>query len=248
MTRQKWKEAPVDVGQLRKTWGGVFDNSTILAIRGLLTRGTIKELTSVIKEGKESLILSGVGEAGPIAVKVYAIAAANFKKMQPYLQGDRRFSRVKSDKRSVVYAWANKEYKNLHKAAAAGVACPTPIAVRANVLVMSFLGEGGLPYPRLADSKVEDYQGIFDKVVEGMRLLHQKAGIVHGDLSEFNILLGDRTYIIDFSQSVVIDHPQAEAWLRRDVENVCKYFGKRGVTADVAQVYERVTGKSFEGA
>ncbi len=245
MTRQKWKEAPVDVGQLRKTWGGVFDNSTILAIRGLMTRGSIKELLGVIKEGKESLIVSGIGEDGPIAIKVYAIAAANFKQMQPYLQGDRRFGRVKSDKRSIVYAWANKEYKNLHNATAAGVACPRPIVVRSNIMVMSFLGEDGLPYPRLADSKVEDYQIIFDSVVENMRLLHQKARIVHGDLSEFNILLGDKPYLIDFSQSVIIDHPQADAWLRRDVENVCKYFGKRGVDADVAQVYEHVTGNPF---
>ena len=245
MTRQKWKEAPVDVGQLRKTWGGVFDNSTIMAIRRMLTRGSIKELGGTIKEGKESLVLTGIGKEGPVAVKVYAVRAANYRHMQPYLQGDPRFGRVKPDARSIVYAWAMKEYKNLKRAVEAGVACPVPIDVHANVLVMSFLGEDGVPYPQLMESKLDDYQNVFEKVVNEMKLLHQKAGIVHGDLSEFNILLGDRTYIIDFSQSVVIAHPQADAWLRRDVENVCKYFAKRGVAADVAQVYELVTGNPF---
>ncbi|MEM7820106.1 MAG: serine protein kinase RIO, partial [Candidatus Aenigmatarchaeota archaeon] len=185
------------------------------------------------------------GKDGPIAIKVYAVAAANFKRMHPYLIGDPRFAHVKSDRRSIVYAWATKEYKNLQKAANAGVACPTPIAVRANVLVMSFLGEGGVSYPRLSDIKLENYQNVFENVVNNMKLLYQKAKIVHGDLSEFNILLGDKPYMIDFSQSVVLNHPQADEWLRRDVENVCKYFSKHGVTAEAAQVYQLITNKSF---
>jgi len=245
MTRQKWKEAPSDVGQMRKTWGGVFDNSTIMAIRSMLTRGSIKELGGAIKEGKESIVLIGIGKECPVAIKVYAVRASNYKHMYPYLEGDPRFGHVKPNARSIVYAWAMKEYKNLKRAVEAGVSCPVPIDVRANVLVMSFLGEDGVPYPQLMESKLDDYQDIFESVINEMKLLHQKAGIVHGDLSEFNILLGDKPYLIDLSQSVVIAHPQADEWLRRDVENVCKYFAKRHVVADVAQVYEQITGKSF---
>lgn len=245
MMRRKWKEAHIDVGQLRKTWGGVFDNSTIMALRGLMTRGSIKELKASIKEGKESLVLAGIGPSGTVAIKVYAIAAANFKRIQPYLHGDPRFSHVKSDRRSIVNAWAAKEYKNLQLATDAGVACPSPIAMRSNVLVMSFLGEGFVSYPRLVDTKLEDADDVFEMVVKNMELLYKKAGLVHGDLSEFNILIGDRPYLIDFSQSTVARHPQADEWLRRDVRNVCKYFSKFVESVDVAEIYERITSKSF---
>ena len=64
MTRQKWKEADIDKGQLRKTWSGVFDNRTVLNIHKLMSKGEIVELRRMLKEGKESKVLSGIGREG----------------------------------------------------------------------------------------------------------------------------------------------------------------------------------------
>ena len=149
---------------LKKTWGGVFDHLTVLSIYKLMNKGVIREITSLTKEGKESKVLIARGKEGTVAVKVYAIEAANFRKMQPYLAGDPRFSRIRKDKKSIIYAWCKKEYKNLERARKAKVPCPRPIAFMNNVLVMEFIGTDSQPAPRLCDTKVRDPKKTFEKV------------------------------------------------------------------------------------
>jgi len=228
--------------QLRKTWGGVFDEMAIQSMHKLMKQGHITEIKGVIKQGKESVVLNGLQGERPIAIKVYAIEAANFKRMWPYLAEDPRFGNIKPDKRSVITAWARKEFKNLERAAKAGVSCPEPLAVRDNVLVMSFLGDDFVPAPRLTEIEIENPQELADKVIAFVRLLYKKANIVHGDLSEFNILLWNgEPYIIDFSQSVVADHPNARTFLERDVKNMCRYFKKIGAQCSAEEMLEEVT-------
>jgi RIO kinase 1 len=242
MSRQKWRETLADPGQLRKTFGGVFDSRTIMTLSKLLQGGKLASLESVIKQGKESLVLAGQGEKAPVAIKVYAVEAANFRRMQPYLEGDPRFKGLRGDRASIVRAWAMKEFKNLMRARDAGVRCPEPITVRDNVLIMGFLGDYPLPAPRLTDSDVSDAQGVYEQVIMAMRLLWNKAKIVHGDLSEYNILLwNDQTWLIDFSQSVVNEHPLATELLERDARNIAKFFKKLGVDTDDEKVLSEVT-------
>ena len=70
-----------------------------------------------------------------------------------------------------------------------------------------------------------------------MRLAHQKARLVHGDLSEYNILYyRKRPYIIDWAQAVVTDHPMSREWLDRDVNNIVRYFNRIGVKRDINEV------------
>ncbi|MFQ6009595.1 MAG: serine protein kinase RIO [Candidatus Aenigmatarchaeota archaeon] len=226
---------------LRKTWGGVFDNQTILAIYKLMNRGDIKEVVGVVKEGKESKVLAARGRKGTVAIKVYAIEAANFKRMLPYLIGDPRFGRIKKDKRSIIFAWAKKEFKNLERARKAGVHCPRPIAFEKNVLVLEFIGDDFKPAQRLSHTRPKDPEKVFKVVIGDMKRMWVKAGIVHGDLSEFNILLHkERPWIIDFSQSVVKDHPHALGFLKRDINNVCIYFRKLGVECEDEEIYEKL--------
>lgn len=235
------RDITIDRTQLKKTWGGVFDEMAIQSMHKLMKQGHITEIKGVIKQGKESVVLNGLQGERPIAIKVYAIEAANFKRMWPYLAEDPRFRNIKPDKRSIITAWAKKEYRNLERATKAGVNCPEPLAVRDNVLVMSFLGDDFVPAPRLTDVGIEDPNGLAKKIIEFIRLLYKKAEIVHGDLSEYNILLWNgEPYFIDFSQSVVADHPNARAFLERDVRNITRYFKKIGVECSAEEVLEKV--------
>ncbi|MDI6606790.1 MAG: serine protein kinase RIO, partial [Candidatus Omnitrophota bacterium] len=209
-----------------------------------LRKGVIKELATTVKSGKESKVLAGKGRDGDIAIKVYCIAAANFRRMIPYLLGDPRFARVRKDRRSVVFAWCKKEFKNLLRATAAGVSCPAPRAFLNNVLVMDFIGQRLSPAPRLVDIKIGNAERIFEVVVRNMAILYQHAGLVHGDLSEYNILLWrERPWLIDFSQAAPLAHPAADSFLKRDIRNLCKYFSGLGVKADEQAVYNRIVGK-----
>jgi len=235
------RDLRIDTMQLRKTWGGVFDEMAIQSMHKLLKQGHITEIKGVIKQGKESVVLNGLQGERTIAIKVYAIEAANFKRMWPYLAEDPRFRNIKPDKRSIITAWAKKEYRNLERAAKAGVSCPEPLAVHNNILVMSFIGDDFIPAPRLNETVIENPQETADKVIEFIRLLYKTAKIVHGDLSEYNMLLWNgEPYIIDFSQSVVSDHPNARTFLERDVRNVTRYFKKIGAECNAEEVLEKV--------
>jgi RIO kinase 1 len=235
------RDLTIDRTQLRKTWGGVFDEMAIQSMHKLMKQGHITEIKGSIKQGKESVVLNGLQGEKPIAIKVYAIEAANFKRMWPYLAEDPRFGNIKPDKRSIITAWAKKEFKNLERATEAGVNCPEPLAVRDNVLVMSFIGDDFVPAPRLTECTIDEPQKLADKVIGFIKVLYKKARIVHGDLSEFNILLWNgEPYIIDFSQSVVADHPNARAFLERDIKNVCRYFKKIGAECNAEEVLEEV--------
>lgn len=235
------RDLRIDTMQLRKTWGGVFDEMAIQSMHKLMKQGHITEIKGVIKQGKESVVLNGLQKERPIAIKVYAIEAANFKRMWPYLAEDPRFRNIKPDKRSIITVWAKKEYKNLERATKAEVNCPEPLAVRDNVLVMSFVGDDFVPAPRLNEIRIENPQEIADKVIKFVVLLYKTARIVHGDLSEYNMLLWNREpYIIDFSQSVVADHPNAQSFLGRDVKNICRYFKKIGAECNAEEVLEKV--------
>lgn len=236
----------IDKSEMRKTFGGIFDSRTIMNLISLLKRGQIKNLGGIAKEGKESKILSADGKEGPVAVKIYLIESLNFKRIQPYLRGDRRFASIGNDKKRIIYAWCKKEFKNLSIARAAGVLCPEPKAFAGNVLVEEFIGEDFSPAPRLADIREFDAEKVFDFVLNSMKKLFS-AGLVHGDLSEYNILLWkEQPWIIDFSQAVLLSHPNAEEFLQRDVKNVCNFFRKRGLGLEEENILAEIKKSSKE--
>ena len=73
--------------------------------------------------------------------------------------------------------------------------------------------------------------------------LYNKAELVHGDLSEFNILYHDHPYLIDMGQSVTRDHPRALHFLMRDIRNVNRFFKKKGCTVKTEyEIFNTITG------
>jgi len=217
-----------------KVEGKVYDRRTLMTIFKLMKRGIIKTLESTVKEGKESVVVAAKNKDEEwLAVKIYRVEHCDFKSMWKYLVSDYRFERIRKDRWHVVINWAKREFKNMQIAFEAGVSCPEPISVYENVLVMSFIGEEGIPAPTLAQLEKEelDWNEIYEQVRNEMIKL-TRAGIIHTDLSAFNILYYDKAYIIDFSQGVTERHPLALQFLERDVKNINGFFKKKNVKID----------------
>ena len=224
----------------------VFDRSTLMTIYDLMNKGTIDEIHGVVQAGKEARIYWGKDRDGKeLAIKIYLTTSAEFKKgMLPYIEGDPRFTHVRRDTRPLIYAWAQKEFKNLRRAREAGVRVPEPIAVEKNVLVMEFVGKNGVRAPLLKETALKDPQRVFRLLLTYLRRLYRKGGLVHADLSEYNIMVWrGRPMVFDVAQAVLIEHPMADRFLRRDLENLNKYFKRLDPDVlPVEEMYKRVTG------
>ena len=234
-----------------KVRGDVFDKATLKTLYKLANKGIITAMGGVISTGKEANIFHSIGqESEELAIKIYRMTTSNFKAMQNYLIGDPRFSSVKTDKRSIVFAWTKKEFRNLMRSHEVGIPTPVPKVSEKNILIMEFIGEDGISAPRLKDigGGLPDPELNFDKIVGYVSDLYNKANLVHGDLSEFNILYDDEPFLIDMGQAVTLDHPMAEEFLKRDIKNLVRFFGKLGVRSDEDDVMDRVKEKGSGGA
>jgi RIO kinase 1 len=95
---------------------------------------------------------------------------------------------------------------------------------------MTFIGYDGVPAPLLRELPPEDPTAFYEMLTDDMRTLYQKAGLVHGDLSEYNIMVWEKKPVIfDMSQAMLKTHPLAPSLLRHDVETINAYFQRRGV-------------------
>jgi RIO kinase 1 len=225
----------------------VFDRSTLMIVYKMLNRGYLKNIFGVLRSGKEARVYWGHGKGNkPVAIKIFLTTSREFKKGRlAYIQGDQRFKNVRKDTRSVVNLWALKEYRNLQQAAAAGVRVPTPLKIEGNVLLMEFLGRNGEPYPLLREYPLEHPARVYDKIAEAVKRLYQKAQLVHGDLSEYNIMMINlQPVLIDFAQAVTVEHPMAQSFLNRDLTHLNQYFEKLGVDVPpLNRLTDWVTGR-----
>jgi RIO kinase 1 len=225
----------------------VFDDATFAAIYKLVQDGYIEAFGGPISTGKEANVYEALGaEDRDVAVKIYRINASNFQEMRAYLEGDPRFEGIGSDKKKVVLAWTKKEFANLRRARGAGVRVPEPIAVERNVLVMELVGLVEERARRLAEVNVENPETAFEVVREYMRRLYG-AGLIHGDLSEYNLIIHDgELVVIDLGQAVTVHHPNADDFLVRDCRNVASFFTRQGIDVDPADLREFVTAVEAE--
>jgi RIO kinase 1 len=213
----------------RKVIEEVFDSATLSAINRLLRNGQLEDLNGVVSTGKEARVYWGVTRDGtPRAVKIYLTASSDFRKRLRYIAGDRRFESIPGSTRGIVTLWVQKEYKNLQLAEAAGIRVPEPFAFNENVLVMEYIGEPPGHAPIFAEVQVSqaDYRWTLSMV----KRLYKRAGLVHGDLSEYNIFkLGSSRVLFDMGTAVVTTHPEARELLLRDVTNLVRFFRRRGI-------------------
>jgi RIO kinase 1 len=185
-------------------------------------------------------------EGQDLAVKIYLTSSAEFKKgMLKYIEGDPRFKNVKRDTRSLFAVWAQKEFRNLREAADAKVPVPKPIAVKSNVVVMEFLGKTGVSAPSFKEQPPQNPERVYKLLITYLKRLYQKAKLVHGDLSEYNIMMWKgKPVIFDMSQSVSVQHPMADMLLRRDLTNLNRFFSRLDVTVvPLEDLHSMVVGK-----
>jgi RIO kinase 1 len=209
-------------------------------IQPLVEEGLIDEVLRQLMSGKEAEVyVVRCGEHVRCA-KVYKEAAKrSFRQSVQYTEG----RKVKNSRRARAMekgsrygrqeqeqAWQSAEVDALHRLAAAGVRVPRPYNFLEGVLLMELVtDENGNAAPRLNDLALgeaiaRDYHQTLVRQV--VRMLC--AGIVHGDLSEYNVLVGaDGPVIIDLPQAVdAAGNNSAGALLERDIENLTAYFGR----------------------
>jgi len=236
----------------RATVDQVLDPRTILVLSKLIKRQLFTEIHGCISTGKEANVYYATAEGKEMAVKVYKTSILVFKDRARYVEGEYRFRHGYSkNPRKMVAQWAEKEMRNLKRIRAAGIKCPEVLEVRQNVLVMQYLGVDGKAAPKLKDAPgvdAEEWADLYMQCVLTMRRLMQECRLVHGDLSEYNMLYhSGELYIIDVSQSTESDHPQSLDFLKRDCVNVNNFFGKcmAGSPLSVKKLFDFVVTKEL---
>ncbi len=226
-----------------KTMHDVFDEFTNRTIFKLMSEGYFEGLESPISVGKEANIFSAIrNDLSRVMVKIYRLETCDFHKMYDYLKEDPRYAEIKGKRRKIIFMWVQREYRNLIKAREANVSIPLPITFKNNILVMEFIGTGNKIAPRLIVEKPKNPKDFFDKIIKNIKRLY-RAGLVHADLSAFNILNHQENPVfIDFSQATTLRNPRAEEFLVRDISNICLFFRKLGLKVDEEKIIKQIKG------
>lgn len=221
-----------------RTLQGVFDEFTNRNLFELQSRGIFDELQSPLKVGKESNVFIAKSGKKKVIVKIYRVQNCDFKTMFAYIRQDPRYEFLKHHRRDIIFAWVQREYKNLLIAAKGNVSSPQALGWRAHILVEEMIGSPALP---IKDTKPGQPEVFFKKIVQQMKKMYA-AGLVHGDLSSFNILNDqEQPWIIDFSQGTTVKSQAALELLHRDIRNVTQFFAKLKVHADPEKIFKEIT-------
>ncbi|KAL5293122.1 RIOK1 family protein [Megaselia abdita] len=250
--RQEAERVRVKDKHDRATAEQVMDPRTRMILFKLLNRGFINEINGCISTGKEANVYHAVSKDDKeFAIKIYKTSILVFKDRDKYVSGEFRFRHgyCKHNPRKMVRTWAEKEMRNYLRMKNAGIPVPEPHLLRSHVLVMEFCGKDGWPSPLLKDVELSTSKAreLYRDCVIIMWRIFNNCKLVHGDLSEFNMLYHNgQVIIIDVSQSVEHDHPNAFEFLRKDCSNVSEFFRKKDVaTMTVKELFDFITDKSI---
>ncbi|GEA61540.1 PA4780 family RIO1-like protein kinase [Vibrio comitans] len=209
-------------------------------IQPLVDDGLVDEVTSQLMSGKEaSVYIVRCGETIRCAKVYKEISQRSFKKAAAYREGRkvRNSRRARAMEKGSGFGrdqqekvWQNAEVDALYKLAAAGVRVPKPFGCFDGVLLMELITDDeGYVAPRLNDVVIPPEQAIEDhQVMMGYVVKMLCAGLIHGDLSEFNVLVDEYgPVIIDLPQAVdAAANNNAEWMLARDINNMRDYYGQ----------------------
>ncbi|BEP18268.1 serine/threonine-protein kinase RIO2 [Pyrofollis japonicus] len=219
----------------------------MLALRSLVERGLLSALGDKLGVGKESDVYSGLTPAGErVIVKFHRVGRTSFQ----------RVVRVRHYAASKPYSsWfelakvaGQREFRVLEELYKVGALVPKPIGYSRHVVVTEYI-EGVELY--LYENPVNPESMLY-KILETLRKAYLDVGVVHGDLSEYNVLVAivdeeELPYIIDWPQYVEREHPAAEQLLRRDVEYITRFFRKKyRVQVDAEKALRYIRGEAEE--
>ena len=225
------------------TLRGVFDEFTNRTLFDLQKKGLFDELVSPLEVGKESNVFTAIKNKKRVIVKIYRMQNCDFKRMFEYIRKDTRYQFLSNNRRQIILAWTQREYKNLLRAEKGKVNAPKVLGWKNNIIVEEFIGDKEAAPPLKDTNPAFPYQFLQDIITEMKKMY--KVGLIHGDLSSFNILnYKDKPIIIDFSQATLTKTPNSEELLERDIKNVLQFFKKLGVEEDYTKVYKEITGEN----
>jgi len=213
-------------------------------VDAILSSGLATEVVSLISAGKEADVYLAMYKGAPIAVKVYRMFRTSHKGGGP----------VKADS----MGWlAAREFELTRQAFKGGARVPAPARRVENMFSMRFIGDEHGPAPRLNDVRLDDPEGSLRDVLAGVRAL-AAAGVVHSDLSAFNILIHRcEPWFIDLSEGVRVDRTgdnprmhlsEARMYLERGLSALQKYYGRYGLAIEpVSLIDEIITSRDRFG-
>lgn len=210
-----------------KVLEGVFDEFTIKTLETLKRKKYFDELGKPIKTGKEGDVYFAFKDDKILAIKLYRLTTANFRKISEYISRDYRFKNIKGNLRKVILRWCEKEYRNLLLCHKSNMSVPYVYKQFNNIIIMEYI-EGGM----LKDVHIDNPKRFFEILIDQLKVMLNEVKLIHGDLSEFNIMVRDQIpVIIDWGQGISIkneeDFKEQYNLLQRDIKNVCHYFNKK---------------------
>ena len=246
---------------------GLFEQSWLpYSLKPFYEMGLITDVLGRVKGGKEANVYRAEGSpnvgGGLLAAKVYRPQMfRNLKNDSAYREGRstlnseghvikqqatnrviRALEKKSAFGREVAHgSWLMYEFSTMKTLHAAGAAVPKPYASSANAILMSYCGDDTLGAPTLAEVRLDESQAraAFDTVLNTVDImLHH--GMVHGDLSSYNVLYwDDKATVIDFPQVIEVDgNPNARQFLLRDLTRLCEYFADCGDERDPHELLE----------
>ncbi len=217
-----------DTGTAAKITDTGFD---VLSLWDFKKHGVITSIGSVIGTGKESDIISAETKSGFAAVKMNRYNQKEFIKIKKSLSWTAIKRAIKNlgireYEINVPRAKAQTEFKvlsDLHGI----IPVPEPYAINRHAVCMQFIGEKSLPAKNLAKVVLKDPKDVLDVILEDYEKAAEKW--VHGDFSEFNIMVTDdgELYYIDWPQAVPADYENSDKMKERDLANIKNYFSKK---------------------
>lgn len=223
-----------------KTYEGVFDNFTYRTLFELISKNYFEGLESPISIGKESNVFTALTKKGRVIIKIYRLETADFNRMYSYIQTDPRFTGLKKQRRKIIFAWCQREYRNLMKIREAGVPAPTPITFKNNVLVEEFIGNQN-PAPKLKDQYPKKPREFYNQIIKNLKKLYNN-NLTHGDLSSYNILNHkEKPVFIDFSHATTKTNPRFKELFERDLKSIINFFKRKGLKVSYEQAIKLIT-------
>jgi len=212
-----------------------------LALNVLIQSDIIESFGKSVGIGKEADVYEGLTPTGDVvAIKFHRLGRTSFrqtKRLRGYTGDKHHLSWLYTSRLA-----AEKEYAALEVLYPLKIAVPKPYGQNRHIVVMSNIVGDDLSTIK----EIKRPDKIFDKILKNVKKTYQKAQIIHGDLSEFNIIITPKLepLLIDWPQWVSITHPNARFYLERDITNTCNFFRRKfGILSDPQFLIEKIIHK-----